>query len=59
MGKKLLLAALAVFALGALAFVLLHDWDKTPADPRMMGGPHLVTPRPSCVLPPAEETPEE
>lgn len=48
MTKKLLLAALFVLALGALAFVLLHDWDEPSPDPRSMGGPHLVTPRSSA-----------
>ena len=41
---KKLLAALIVLALSALVFALLHDWDKPPNDPHMMGGPHLVTP---------------
>lgn len=58
MTRKLLLAALAVLALGALAFVLLHDWDVTPYNPRAMGGPHLVTPTPSSALAPEEETPD-
>lgn len=59
MPKKLLLAALLVLALAALTFALLHDWDEPPNDPRMMGGPHLGTPRPSSELvsePEAEPT---